>query len=225
MNKEQIIYIDDKPHIECGLVMLESKQSSNIQLLMNGKLHYENNKSVSLRAYQHHYITSDEEIKKGDWFLTNQNGHWELQKCQKVCEDGMIMSFEEEIAMFQEDTYFVFKPENCRKIIATTDTSLGLPQPSQAFIEKYIEEYNKNNKVEYICKNCNEKYPYQPVFCGDCGCRFSTETFIINRSNIITEVLVKVLIENEPTQDGNWSKYSDIKLKVDSQNQITLKKN
>lgn len=33
------------------------------------------------------------------------------------------------------------------KIIATTDKSLNLPQPSQQFIEEYIEEYNKGNII------------------------------------------------------------------------------
>ena len=33
------------------------------------------------------------------------------------------------------------------KIIATTDISLKLPQPSQQFIEKYIESYNKGEII------------------------------------------------------------------------------
>ena len=33
------------------------------------------------------------------------------------------------------------------KIIATTDASLNLPQPSQQFIEKYIESYNKGEVI------------------------------------------------------------------------------
>lgn len=111
--------------------------------------------------YQHLYITSDEEIKEDDWFITNQNGHWELQKCQKICDDGIIMSFEEEIAMDQENTYFVFKSKSCKKIIATTDTSLRLPQPPQEFIEAYIKAYNEGNPItevmveyEIICGRC-----------------------------------------------------------------------
>ena len=150
--------------------MFPTKSKSNIQLQMNGKLHLENGSSICLNSYQHIYITYNEEIKEGDWFLTNQNGHWELQKCQKICDDGIIMSFEEEIAMYQENTYFVFKPKSCKKIIATTDTSLkthhfnkgvfkdleySLPQLSQEFIEAYVKAYNEGHpitevEVEYV---------------------------------------------------------------------------
>ena len=71
--------------------------------------------------------------------------------------------------------------KECKKVIATTDTSLkqfiyttmvidegdiyqSLPQPSQQFIEKYIEEYNKGNIIidvlveyeqDYTNRNCS----------------------------------------------------------------------
>ena len=82
---------------------------------------------------QHLYITSDEEIKKNDWCYNSKRKSIELGKY-------MIGTNE-----------FIF----CKKIIATTDTSLGLPQLPQQFIEKYIEEYNKGNvitkvMVEYV---------------------------------------------------------------------------
>ena len=53
--------------------------------------------------------------------------------------------------------------ENCKKVIATTDTSLkikhqhspylrdwNLPQPSQQFIKEYIESYNKGEVITYV---------------------------------------------------------------------------
>jgi hypothetical protein len=89
---------------------------------------------------QHLYFLSDDKIEKGDWFyykLTN--------------------------SIFQairDDAY----PKDAKKIIATTDTSLGnktiyyradnsisreefkpLPQPSQQFIKDYVEAYNRSN--------------------------------------------------------------------------------
>lgn len=36
------------------------------------------------------------------------------------------------------------------KVIASTDKSLGLPQPSKSFIDKYITEYNKGNIIEDV---------------------------------------------------------------------------
>lgn len=39
---------------------------------------------------------------------------------------------------------------NYKKIIASTNPSLNLPQPSQSFITKYIEEYNKGNVITEV---------------------------------------------------------------------------
>ena len=86
---------------------------------------------------QHLYIISDDDIKEGDWVIWNN----QIEQAKRV---------ESQMA------YHGFK-----KIIATTDRSLqintfykvtgvfdgGLPQPSQQFIEKYIEEYNKGNVI------------------------------------------------------------------------------
>lgn len=84
---------------------------------------------------QHLYIISDDEIKDNDWFVD--------KNCSLPISAGYNIGFS----------------ENKKKIIATTDTSLEivskginpvyekLPQPSQQFITKYIEEYNKGNII------------------------------------------------------------------------------
>lgn len=89
------------------------------------------------------YITSDDEIKEGDWYLNNDV----LFRADDVFDDGNNPN----------------QNKDNKKIIATTDSSLKgkwlstcfsgeemydkLPQPSQQFIEKYIEEYNKGNII------------------------------------------------------------------------------
>ena len=113
-----------------------------------GKL-YLNKKEIGeliteLGSPQHLYIISDDEIKENDYCL-----NLETNTVFKMHKHGLPTS------------------NRNKKIIATTDTSLlklrtdvpeywsdPLPQPSQQFIEKYIEEYNKGNiitdiKVEY----------------------------------------------------------------------------
>ena len=84
------------------------------------------------------YIISDDEIKEGDWFY---NIH------SKIVGRAEFNFGKDELA---------------KKIIATTNSSLWrpshksasdvilLPQPSQQFIEKYIEEYNKGNIITDI---------------------------------------------------------------------------
>ena len=112
------------------------------------KIHYTTKRILNSYIAQHLYIISDDEIKEGDWYLTPKNT---LCKCIK------------------KDNKYVYSLEggsstDCKKIIASTDTSLTwiehddsvpypkgtqyrLPQPSLQFIEKYIEEYNKGNMI------------------------------------------------------------------------------
>lgn len=95
---------------------------------------------------QHLYFLSDEEIKEGDWYY-----HFKLKEIFRLYKDTMHNK--------------AFELEYAKKIIATTDGSLGheesiydprsktggrwitLPQPSAPFIEKFVEEYNKGNVI------------------------------------------------------------------------------
>jgi hypothetical protein len=109
-------------------------------------------------GHHHLYIISDDEIKEGDWIITNIHN-----KIEQVLNN---------------QTSLKFYQKRAKKIIATTDTSLYihqketvsspervfyLPQPSQQFIQKYIEEYNKGNVitdilVEYEIKFDGKEY-------------------------------------------------------------------
>ncbi len=109
---------------------------------------------------QHLYVTSDEKIKEGDWFI--QLGTPFINKATKhtikILNDGI-------------------NGKDWRKIIATTDKSLTvqinnpkkvqnrifkpLPQIPFDFIELYAEKYNSNNQiinllVEYIYEETDE---------------------------------------------------------------------
>lgn len=110
----------------------------NNKLVINSE--YYNNKFVRFaefngkedlwRQAQHLYIVSNEEIKEGDWYICRENNYKPVK-----------------------NTSHNFKYDdltNCRKVIASTDPSLSLPQPSQSFITKYIEEYNKGNIIEDV---------------------------------------------------------------------------
>ena len=128
---------------------------------------------------QHLYILSDEEIKQGDWILDIKNPIKPRQvKTKHLLED-------------------LFDTE--KKIIATTDSSLTreifglgetamcpLPKPPQSFIDKFVEQYNKENvienvMVEYVINNKGydkkEDFPYQ-----EC------EILKVNQSNEITTI-------------------------------------
>ena len=95
---------------------------------------------------QHLYIISDDEIKENNTHFYNPHS-------------GQL-----HISGNHTD-YIAINKNGCKKIIATTDTSLKidnpnydigklayitLPQPSQQFIQKYIEEYNRGNIINDV---------------------------------------------------------------------------
>lgn len=110
---------------------------------------FRNNYSHNGFENQHLYIISDDEIKEGDWKYDF--------KLNIIIKHGSYI-------------------DGCKKIIATTDTSLkifagkgdicdlyyNLPQPSQQFIEKYIESYNKGNIITDVLIEYESK-------CNGCG--------------------------------------------------------
>lgn len=79
-------------------------------------------------SFQHLYFLSDyEEIKYGDYIGYTNLKTW----CPVQYLGGDLTG-------------------NERKIIATTDGSLGLPKPSISFINKFIKSYNNNNPIERV---------------------------------------------------------------------------
>ena len=128
----------------CSVVMLPTNQKAIIHWNEDNHFFLSNTPKLINSGFEL-FITSDEEIKDGDWF------YYEAEKTIMQCTEHN----------------FYFTPEliqnysNVYKIIVTTDTSLkiktfyeiesnqeiSLPRPSQQFIEKYIEEYNKGNVI------------------------------------------------------------------------------
>lgn len=147
-NKSNIVLINLKKEFLIGTETYKS-------FLQGGK-DWVYNKSVTdnSESPQHLYIISDDEIKEGDWYLNSLNSYTIhcYFKGEKLPNYGI------------------------RKIIATTESTMinysiksnpnsgistyikELPQPSQQFIEKYIESYNKGEiitdvLVEYEIKS------------------------------------------------------------------------
>lgn len=123
---------------ECTVVMLPTKDKSNIvKANTSTLLWYDERPIVSKHhTHQHLYILSSDKIKEGDWMVTNA-GH--VFKCT--------------------DNSMRDRQDLAKKIIATTDKSIAyeeslydprsktgggmiplLPEPSQSFIKKYCEK-------------------------------------------------------------------------------------
>ena len=73
------------------------------------------------KSSHHLYITSDDKIEVGDWYIDTQTNT--VYRCDSHKESLSTDDFDE------------FK-----KIIATTDSKLKLPQPSQSFLEEYCRK-------------------------------------------------------------------------------------
>ena len=106
----------------------------------------------------HLYIISDDEIKEGDYCYSNKTNKIIKATCDVSIETNNNIGF-------------------WKKIIATTDESLNnlpekpnfssymsfslgnpLPQPSQQFIQKYIEEYNRGNIITDVLVEYENKF-------------------------------------------------------------------
>jgi len=94
---------------------------------------------------QHLYILSDEEIKKDDWVY--QTVTKEIIKSPFNCINDdrylkVIASTDPSLIKTVNDFDFLSNQSGTRDIV--------LPSPSQSFIEEYVSEYNKGNKIEKV---------------------------------------------------------------------------
>lgn len=165
--------IGNKYYQECEVVMLDSNNKSYFGFLTKkGKevfndLRYFNMEMPQIldSVNQHIYFLSNEEIKEDDWCIFM----YDLAPKYGICKGRNIQD-----------------KSLAKKIITTTDTSLGLPQPSKSFIQAYIKAYNEGKPItkvliEYEIKNISD----------DEGFFNLTERIKINSSNEITIKKVK----------------------------------
>lgn len=135
------------------VVMLPTEKAKNSILLNNSnKLTYFKNyltqdylKNVLNSNSNHLYITSDEEIKEGDWLFFWNNKELDSYKPEQ----------------YQPNKGHVLN-NGVRKIVATTDKSLnviqedkdprdwGYPQLPESFIQAYIKAYNEGKPITEV---------------------------------------------------------------------------
>ena len=115
---------NNKSYWECNVVMLPTENSKaplvvdddDKSLHLTYELFRNKGNAVQDITYQHLYITSDEEIKEGDWIINKPSN-----KPHQV-----------------KDISYLY--ESDKKIIATTDKSLiGVPQIPQSFVEQFVK--------------------------------------------------------------------------------------
>ena len=96
---------------------------------------------------KHIYITNDEEIKDGDWFvvklfkITGESDGLHIEKCTKL----------DNIWCNNFDVISTRHKNNCKKIILTTDQNLindGIEQISEDTLLKIVEHINSGKNIE-----------------------------------------------------------------------------
>jgi len=189
---------------ECNVVMLSTDKETNLFWREGDGLFYSDcspqtahSINSSCKGYSLH-ITSNEEIKEGDWYFSFIGR--EVRKATK-----------EDIHQIKVSNKAGFEPVRF-KIIATTDTSLKiligceestndnmeeptpiyklLPQIPQSFIDTFIEEYNKDNVIDKVMVEYQTDWNKETIMCmegnGDNPDDFPyTSRFKIDKNNTI----------------------------------------
>ena len=158
-----------------------------------GKLIFTDSNIRTPTQLQHLYIISDDEIKEGDWCYDLKN-NCTLQA--KSSYEGMRIK--KIIATTDESLYFKDTNKNPKQYMGSyISMSLGenLPQPSQQFIQKYIEEYNKGNVITDVLVGyelvSNEEYFLNTINPDDDVPYFDENLKINPKDNTITIKKVK----------------------------------
>lgn len=197
------------------VLMLPTNEKAKICLDYKKLTLYQTTLINCTQSWQHLYFLSDEEIKEGDYVIEDIGG----VVYGPIDRESIV--------------------ENPKKIIATTDTSLrlteivkeddsiefpyitSLPQPSQSFIQKFVEEYNKGNvitevMVEYEWNKTDKKIRQVEIFDDVLKINPKDNTITIrkikdswNRAEQ-TDVIEKYLLMKEPDVYQR-TKRSDIK--------------
>lgn len=117
-----------------GVISLCSK----ILLIQNDELNYHNN--------QHLYILSDDEIKEFDWFLTFDV----VGRPANICHASELRANGLMYDRVTDNCYNFTVENSSKKIIASTDKTLNLPEPSQKFIEYYVKAHNDGTPITEV---------------------------------------------------------------------------
>ena len=129
----KLIEQNGKHYQEANVIMLATKKNNTVGSIVkrpsDGRLAVINVLTTGDPQEcinQHLYIASNEAATTGEW-------------CYSI--RGFVGKFGE-----FENSY----SNECRLLTASTDKSLGLPEPYPEFIQAYIEAYNSGNKIEKV---------------------------------------------------------------------------
>lgn len=198
MWKEKDIIMLPTDKVKIGQYILEIVEEEIPNILRYGKITQEPY-NCSVNNF-HLYIISNEEIKEGDWcyYLNSLGGGDIIVQAYKHSNDKRMLYDDETFDRQIGEGITPLKGE-CKKIIATTDTSLikecshlpcktypkglftYLPQIPQQFISLFIEGYNKDNIIEKVEVEYEDKLHYENTIYKD----VNKQTLKVSKDNFI----------------------------------------
>lgn len=192
--KDKLKEINGRYYQECEVVMLDTDKRSClfINKRSNQLQYYFKGNAPNNAKHQYLYFLSNEDIKEGDYVIDS------MGELFGPYEKGDIIGKE------------------AKKIIATTDIPLQLPQPSKSFIQAYIKAYNEGKPitkvlVEYIYPNTiNFGNCIYKEINGD-GSYYELINGEVEKTKSLNELI-------------NLNAEVNFRLKVNSSNEITIKK-
>lgn len=113
--------------ISTDILMLDGESIGDLLININPSVTVSNEKFEA----QHLYILSDDKIKMGDWVINNFD------------YDNPVL--------FIADLDFFNVGIEANKVIASTNSSLGLPMIPEWFIKEYVAKQGKIDEVEVVC--------------------------------------------------------------------------
>jgi len=124
---------------------------------------------ISSVGYKPHdiYITNDEEIKEGDWIISDQSL---LSPLYDAIGKVEIISLETK-KIIQSDNSWYWTDLDCKKIILTTDPQLikdGVQEIDDEFLEWFVQNSSCEEVETHIvklCTSCGQQY------CDNRDCR------------------------------------------------------
>jgi hypothetical protein len=199
--------------------VLPTDKPSRLQLNVNTKKLIlfnniqSNNESVHLIT-QNIYITSDEEIKEGDWYLNTEE------------KNGVMNPFYGKLYIANQsikEVSYDYMP-NLKKIILTTDVDLikdGVQSIDDEFLEWFVKNPNcemvevfkeRHHGVEFIDDYPKGFFDYQIIIPQEESKQFSLDEDVYENTGMIIPKLPK---QEQETLEEAAVKYRDLKLPDD----------
>jgi hypothetical protein len=187
----------------CKIVELETNDTKNV-------LCYQSNWDKDLISYYHLYVVSDDEIKVGDWMWSNKTSDLNPMLVTDISLNVIISKKGNFVGNITN-----FKRSDCKKIIATTDPKLNLPDIDAEFKKIYTKQSGIYTiYVDYVVgcvkeQNSNEFIKYNEVVIIDNCIKITPCKEQYSKSEVIT-ICKKLLKSCEKEVDYPLSDMFDI---------------